>query len=38
MKGNEGMKANKIPFSLMVGDLPTYVHLVDLKAENSESF
>ena len=34
----QGMKEKEIPFSLLVGDLPTYVHIVELKAENTESF
>ena len=34
----QGMKEKEIPFALLVGDLPTYVHIVEMKAENTESF
>ena len=37
-KLSEGMKLKNIPFSLFVGDMPTYKHTVELKAENSQKF
>ena len=38
VKNVEGMKQKNIPFLFMVGDLPTYVHIVELKPENSVQF
>ena len=35
---SEGMKLKNIPFSLFVGDMSTYKHTVELKAENSQKF
>ena len=38
VKNVEGMRQKNIPFMFMVGDLPTYVHIVELKSENSVQF
>ena len=35
VKNVEGMMQKNIPFMFLVGDLPTYVHIVELKFENS---
>ena len=32
------MKLKDIPFSLFVGDMPTYKYTDELKAENSQKF
>ena len=38
VKNVEGMRQKNIPSMFMVGDLPTYVHIVELKSENSVQF
>ena len=38
VKNVEGMRQKNIPFLFMVGDLPTYVHIVELKSENFVQF
>ena len=38
VKNVEGMRQKNFPFLFMVGDLPTYVHIVELKLENSVQF
>ena len=38
VKNIQGMRQKNIPFMFMVGDLPTYVHIVELKSENSLKF
>ena len=35
VKKVEGMRQKNIPILFMVGDLPRYVHIVELKSENS---
>ena len=37
-KNLKAMESKNIPFMFLVGDLPTYVHIVELKAENSDLF
>ena len=34
----EGMRQKNIPFLIMIGDLKTYVHIVELNLENSAQF
>ena len=38
VKNVEGTRQKNIPFLFMVGDLPTYVHVVELQSENSIRF
>ena len=38
IKNKEAMRLKHIPFMFLVGDLPTYVHIVELKAENPDLF
>ena len=38
VKNIEGMRHKNIPSLFMVGDLPKYVHIVELKSENSVQF
>ena len=38
LKTVKGMEEKNIPFLFLVGDLPTYVQIVELKAENSGIF
>ena len=38
LKNVEGMKQKSIPFMFLVGDLPTYVHIEELRAENPVKF
>ena len=38
MKLVEAMREKNIPFSFLVGDMPTYKMIVQLKAENPELF
>ena len=38
VKNVEGMRQKNIPFLFMVGELPTYVPIVELKSENSVKF
>ena len=38
VKNVEGMRHKNIPFLFMVADLPTYVHIVELKPENPVQF
>ena len=38
VKNVEGMRQKNIPSLFMIGDLPTYVHIVELKSEDSVQF
>ena len=35
LKNMQGMRQKNTPLMFMVGDLPTYVHIVELKSEKS---